>query len=256
MVTSRPLVLISNDDSINAPGIMRLVDCVPENVDIIVVAPAAPQSGQSSALTVGMPLRINSLPDYKNARIFTVNGTPADCIKLAMHAIVPRRPDLVLAGINHGSNSGCNVIYSGTMGAVIEGCIRGITSCGFSILHHSMNADFTMCIPFVKDIIEELLRSPLPQGVCLNVNIPARVNPKGVKICRAATGVWANEYARYTDPTGNPFYMLQGHFVNNEPEATDTDEYWLTQGYISAVPTTSDMSARDTINELCKRFDN
>ncbi|MDE6287453.1 MAG: 5'/3'-nucleotidase SurE, partial [Muribaculaceae bacterium] len=165
MIETKPLILITNDDSISAPGLLRLVDCVPEGTDIIVVAPAEPRSGQSSALTVGTPLRIKSVADYKTARMFTVNGTPVDCVKLAMDAIVPRRPDLVLAGINHGSNSGCNVLYSGTMGAVLEGCTLGITSCGFSLLHHSMQADFSMCLPFVKEIIAKLLESGLPKGV-------------------------------------------------------------------------------------------
>lgn len=255
MIEAKPLILITNDDSISAPGLLRLVDCVPEGTDIIVVAPAEPHSGQSSALTVGAPLRIKSVADYKNARMFTVNGTPVDCVKLAMDAIVPRTPDLVLAGINHGSNSGCNVLYSGTMGAVLEGCTLGIASCGFSLLHHSMQADFTMCLPFVKEIIGKLLESGLPKGVCLNVNIPARVVPEGVRVCRAAMGHWTDEYARYTDPSGNPFYWLTGRFVNDEPQATDTDEYWLAKNYISVVPVGSDMTASSYIEEGAESLD-
>ncbi len=251
----RPLVLITNDDSISAPGLLRLVDCVPQECDVIVVAPAEPHSGQSSAISVGTPLRINSRPDYCHARMFTVNGTPVDCVKLAMSAIVPRRPDLVLAGINHGSNSGCNVIYSGTMGAVMEGCTLGITSCGFSLLNHSMSADFGPSMPYIRTMIEELLAKGLPTGICINVNMPARVEPKGVKVCRAARGYWTDEYARYTDPQGNPFYWLTGHFVNSEPEATDTDEYWLANEYISAVPVVVDLSAEGEISDLSKRFD-
>ncbi len=255
MTQTRPLILITNDDSAQAPGLMRLVDCMPREADIIVVAPAEPHSGQSSAISVGTPLRIKSLSDYGNARIFAVTGTPVDCVKLALNAIVPRRPDLILAGINHGSNSGCNVIYSGTMGAVLEGCTQGITSCGFSLLHHSWKADFAMGMPFVARIVERLLRHPLPEGVCLNVNIPARVVPLGVKVCRAAKGYWTDEYERYTDPQGNPFYWLTGHFVNSEPQATDTDEHWLQQGYISAVPVACDMTASDSIHYLAKHFD-
>ncbi len=255
MTNIRPLVLITNDDSISAPGLLRLVDCVPEDCDVIVVAPADPHSGQSSAISVGTPLRINSRPDYRHARMFTVNGTPVDCVKLAMSAIVPRRPDLVLAGINHGSNSGCNVVYSGTMGAVMEGCTLGITSCGFSLLSHSMNADFAPSMPFISRMIKELLASPLPNGVCLNVNMPARVQPKGIKTCRAANGYWTDEYQRYTDPQGNPFYWLTGHFVNSEPDATDTDEYWLAKEYISAVPVVVNLTANDSIAELARRFD-
>ncbi len=255
MIDIRPLVLITNDDSINAPGLLRLVECMPQNVDVVVVAPAEPHSGQSSAITVGAPLRIKSLPDYGGARMFTVGGTPVDCVKLALNAIVPRRPDLVLAGINHGSNSGCNVVYSGTMGAVIEGCTVGITSCGFSLLHHSMEADFSKGMPFIKAMVTGLLDSPLPSGVCLNVNSPARVEPKGVRVCRAARGYWTDEYERYADPIGNPFYWLTGRFVNSEPDATDTDEYWLGQNYISAVPVRVDMSAIDGVDILADRFD-
>ena len=255
MIETRPLILISNDDSADAPGILRLVDCMPQNADIIVVAPAEPHSGQSSAITVGNPLRIKQLPDYGRARMFAVTGTPVDCVKLALHTIVPRKPDLLLAGINHGSNSGCNVVYSGTMGAVLEGCTVGIPSCGFSLLHHSWKADFSMGMPFVAEITRRLLADGLPDGVCLNVNIPARVVPKGVKVCRAARGYWTDEYARYTDPQGNPFYLLTGKFVNSEPQATDTDEHWLAQGWISAVPVASDMTSHGHMDFLKQRFD-
>lgn len=255
MIETRPLILITNDDSAQAPGLLRLVDCMPQDVDIIVVAPAEPRSGQSSAITVNTPLRIKSLPDYGEARMFSVSGTPVDCVKLAMNAIVPRRPDLVLAGINHGSNSGCNVVYSGTMGAVLEGCTIGIPSCGFSLLHHSWKADFTMGMPFIREMVVKLLKDGLPDGVCLNVNIPARVEPKGVKVCRAARGYWTDEYARYTDPSGNPFYMLTGRFINSEPNAKDTDEYWLSESYISVVPVANDMTATAPIDFLAKRFD-
>lgn len=251
----RQLVLVTNDDSIQAPGLYRLIDCLPEDVDVIAVAPAEPQSGKSSAITVDAPLRIKAYDDYGHARMFTVSGTPVDCVKLALNAICPRRPDLVLAGINHGSNSGCNVVYSGTMGAVLEGCTVGITSCGFSLLHHSLKADFSMCLPFVKRIIKDLLADGLPGGVCLNVNIPARVEPRGVKVCRAARGYWTDEYERQLDPHGNPFYWLTGRFVNAEPQATDTDEFWLSKEYISAVPVACDMTAQGSIDFLKSRFD-
>lgn len=251
----RPLILVSNDDSINAPGILRLVDCLPQDADIYVVAPEYPQSGMSSALSVTTPLRISGRPDYGNARMFTVNGTPVDCIKMAMHAIVPRKPDLVLAGINHGSNSCINVIYSGTMGAVMEGCMLGICSCGFSLLSHSMEADFSMCMPYVKGMVEALLRDGLPDGICLNVNIPAKVEPRGVKVCRAARGYWSDGYQEYTDPGGRAFYLLAGRFVNTEPEATDTDEYWLSHDYITAVPVYVDMTEHSVMPFLAKRFD-
>lgn len=255
MTETRPLVLVTNDDSYTAPGLGKLVEALPQDVDIIVVAPDEPQSGKSSAITVNSPLRITARADMGSARVFSVSGTPVDCVKLALHAIVPRRPDLVLAGINHGSNSGCNVIYSGTMGAVMEGCTVGIPSCGFSLLHHSMAADFDLSHSFVKEMVSDLLKNGLPAGVCLNVNIPARVVPEGVRVCRAAKGYWTDEYQRYTDPSGKPFYWLTGKFVNSEPDATDTDEYWLAKNFISAVPVSVDMTDVAEVATLSTRFD-
>lgn len=252
---NRPLILISNDDSINAPGLLHLVDCVKDFGDVIVVAPEEQHSGMSSAFTVNSALRINERDDYNGARVFTVNGTPVDCIKLALHAIVPRKPDLVLAGINHGSNSGNSIIYSGTMGAVLEACMAGINSVGFSLLHHSIKADFTLSTQMVTDIVAEVLRNGLPKGVCLNVNIPAKVVPVGIRACRAARGHWSDGYSRYLDPHGNPFYWLKGRFINEDIDATDTDEYWLERNYISVVPVSADMTNIPAVKEIAHRFD-
>ena len=236
MEAPRPLILITNDDSIEAPGIHHLADCVRSLGDVYVVAPAHPHSGQSAALTVNEPLRINELPSEKDGiRLFTVDGTPVDCIKLALHTIVPRKPDVVFSGINHGSNSAVNVTYSGTMGAVIEACMQGIPAVGFSLLHHSMKADFTLSTAFVANIAADVLANGLPAGICLNVNIPARVIPEGIKVCRAAHGHWSDEYQRYIDPHGVPFYWLTGRFINDEPDAEDTDEYWLRCRFVSIV---------------------
>lgn len=250
----KPLILISNDDSVNAPGLFRLVDCVPEGAEVIVAAPALPQSGKSCALTVIEPLRINLCKEYKGHSIYAINGSPVDCVKLAMTAIVPRTPDLVLAGINHGSNAGCNVTYSGTMGAVLEGCARNITSCGFSLLDHSLSADFEPSMPFISEMIAHLLDNPLPIGTCLNVNIPARLTPLGTRVCRAAPGHWSDEYVRYLDPMGNPFYQLSGHFVNDAPDAEDTDEYWLAKGYISVVPVALDRTDYASYDSLTSEY--
>lgn len=248
----RPLILISNDDSINARGVHHLCECVKEFGDIIVVAPDEPQSGQSSSLSVNRPLRITLHEGYEGATVYSVSGTPVDCVKLALHSIVPRKPDLMLSGINHGSNSGNAITYSGTMGAAIEACTTGIPAVGFSLLHHSLKADFTYTTPFVKEITRRVLSEGLPAGVCLNVNIPAKVEPKGVKVCRAARGHWSEEYERYLDPLGKPFYWLTGRFCNDEPEATDTDEYWLGQKYVSVVPATVDQTALTSIPAIEK----
>lgn len=255
MESTRPLILITNDDSIEAPGVHHLVECVRELGDVYVVAPAHPHSGQSAALTVGAPLKIKELPQTADSvRLFTVDGTPVDCVKLALHTIVPRRPDLILSGINHGSNSGNNVTYSGTMGAVMEGCMQGIPSVGFSLLHHSMKADFSLSTDFVIDITRKVLAEGLPDYVCLNVNIPAKVTPEGIRVCRAARGHWTEEYRRYLDPSGNPFYWLTGRFVNAEPDADDTDEYWLARRHVSVVPVCPDMSDLNVIGRLASRF--
>lgn len=241
--SARPLILISNDDGVDAPGIHCLVDYVSDLADIIVVAPDRGRSGMSAAFTINEPLRINARPDYGKARFFSVNGTPVDCIKLALHAIVPRRPNLVLAGINHGSNSGCAVVYSGTMGAAIEGALSQIPSIGFSLLHHSIKADFSLSALYITQITSTVLEKGLPDGVCLNVNIPPRVVPEDIRVCRAARGRWTNSYSRYLDPQGNPFFMPDGRFVNDEPDATDTDIYWLDRNFISIVPVTAHASS-------------
>lgn len=251
----RPLILISNDDSINAPGLFRLVDCVRDFGDVIVVAPEQPHSGMSSAFTVNDALRISSRPDYNGARMFAVNGTPVDCVKLALFAIVPRKPDIMFAGINHGSNSGNSIIYSGTMGAVMEACMEGIPSVGFSLTHHSIKADFELSMPLVTEIAGNVIANSLPKGICLNVNIPAKVVPKGIRVCRAARGHWSDGYSRYLDPAGNPFYWLNGRFINEDLDATDTDEYWLARNYISVVPVSPDMTANNEIKPLSSRLD-
>lgn len=251
------LILITNDDSINAPGLHCLAQNASRFGQVYVVAPAEPHSGQSAALTVGAPLRINevAVPDADSTvRYFTVNGTPVDCVKLALHAIVPKKPDLLLSGINHGSNSGTAITYSGTMGAVLEGCMEGIPSVGFSLIHHSMKADFSLSENYVTEIIRRVIENGLPKGVCLNVNIPAKVIPVGIRSCRAAHGHWSEEYKRYLDPSGNPFYWLTGRFVNEEPDADDTDEYWLERNYISLVPVTPDQTAFEFIKEMGKKF--
>ncbi len=239
----RPLILITNDDSINAPGIHHLARCAQAFGDVIVAAPENPHSGQSSAISVNTALRISEKHSDSDIRLFTVNGTPVDCVKLALNAIVPRRPDFIFSGINHGSNSGNAIIYSGTMGAVIEGCTVGIPSVGFSLLSHAMNADFTLSTDLVNQAIAAVIENSLPDGIALNINIPANVTPKGFKVCRAAQGHWSEEYKRYLDPMGSPFYWLTGRFVNEEPDATDTDEYWLAQSYASVVPVAPDQTA-------------
>ncbi len=251
----RKLILISNDDGVHAPGLHRLVEAVSTLGDIVVVAPDGPRSGQSSAMTVNGPLRVIEHSEYIQAKVFSVTGTPVDCIKLAMNNILTRRPDLVLAGINHGSNAGVNILYSGTMGAVLEGCLQGIPAVGFSLLHHSMQADFTESMPIAKMIVEKVLADGLPHDVCLNVNFPAKVKIEGVKTVRAARSHWTEEYKEYVDPHGKPFYWLTGGLINEEPEATDTDLYWLDRNYATIVPSTPSQNAMDAMAIVNGLFD-
>lgn len=251
----KPVIFVTNDDSVNAKGLRALIEALSPLGNIVAVAPDTPHSGQSAAITVGRPLRITRHPDYLGATIYSVSGTPVDCVKLALHAIFKEKPQLLVAGINHGSNSGNSEIYSGTMGAVMEGCTVGIPSVGFSLLHHSLEADFTECVPIVRDICTNVLAKGLPADICLNVNIPALCVPEGVKVTRAARGHWTEEYADYTDPSGHPFYWLTGRFVNAEPGNPDTDEYWLQRQWATVVPVDIDRSAAtDVIDGIARQL--
>jgi len=245
----KPLILISNDDSIDAKGLRHLVDCVRSlgDSDIVVVAPDLPHSGQSSAFTVNAPLHIIEHPDYNGAVMRSVTGTPVDCVKLALHHILPRRPDLMLSGINHGSNAGNSIIYSGTMGAAFEACMQGIPAVGYSLLHHSLDADFSECTPFIADITRRVLDHGLPEGVCLNINFPAKVKIEGMKVVRAAKSHWTEEYQEYLDPHGKPFFWITGRILNEEPDNPETDLYWLERNYATTVPARADQNATEVI---------
>lgn len=236
MTDPRPLILITNDDGVKAPGLHKLIEIARNLGDVIAVAPELPQSGMSSAITVNRALFINEHPEYEGSRVYSVNGTPVDCVKLALRAIADRKPALVLSGINHGSNAGNSVVYSGTMGAASEGCMAGIPSVGFSLTHHSIKADFNPGMPFIDRITRAVLANGLPDGICLNVNIPAKCTPEGIKVVRAARGHWTEEYAEYSTPHGQPFYWLQGNFVNIDEGDPATDEYWLDRQYVTVVP--------------------
>lgn len=250
MASEKPIILVSNDDGITAPGILYLISRLVKFGDVYVVAPDGPRSGMASAITVENPLRIRQKDDYLGAHMFESNGNPADCIKVGVHAVVPRKPDLIVAGINHGSNSGNSVLYSGTMGAVLEGCMIGIPSVGFSLLSHSWNADFSVCGKYVDEITESVLKGGLPKDVCLNVNIPYGVEPKGVKVCEASMGYWTEEYADYTDPHGKPYYWLTGKYVDNYPDSERYDNYWLSRGYVTVVPVRPDQTAKDMLGAV------
>ena len=227
-----------------ARSLHALIDRLVEIGDVVAVCPQHPQSGQSMALTVNEPLRITPLPDYRGARMYHVSGTPVDCVKLAMHHILDRRPDIVVTGINHGSNSAVNVLYSGTMGAAMEGAAFGIPSVGFSLTDHAMDADFSPCLPAIDLLVKAILENGLPQDVCLNVNVPdVDFVPREMRLCTPCRGHWNDEYKEYTDPFGRKFYWLTGRFENLEPDNERTDEWSLAHGMISVVPVSIERSA-------------
>ncbi|MDE6577392.1 MAG: 5'/3'-nucleotidase SurE [Muribaculaceae bacterium] len=242
------LILVTNDDGIEAKGVHQLIDALLPFGEVVCVCPDSPRSAQSMAITVNGPLSATELPSYHGARMYKVNGTPVDCVKLSMHALLPCRPSLVVSGINHGSNASINVMYSGTMGAAMEGCVFGIPSIGFSLTDHSPDADFDHCIPFVKKIVAWTLQHGLPEGICLNVNIPVTLSrPHRCRVVRACKGNWSDEYKEYVNPHGQKFYWLTGNFINEEPEATDTDEYCLAHGMVSVVPTKIDQTVKSDV---------
>ncbi len=248
----RPLILVTNDDGINAPGIRTLISIVKDIGDVIVVAPDSPQSGMGHAITINSTLHSSRITP-KNSEIieYSCSGTPADCVKLAINELMPRKPDLCVSGINHGSNSSINVIYSGTMSAAIEAGIEGVPAIGFSLLDYSWNADFSQSKDFIRKITLNSLNNGIPKGVVLNVNIPAvkKSEIKGVKICRQAKAYWIEEFDKRKNPLGQEYYWLTGKFVNKD-KGEDTDEWALKNNYISIVPVKFDLTAHNAIQGL------
>lgn len=243
---SKPLILVSNDDGISAKGVHELIRSLQHIGDVVCICPDSPQSGMGMALTVNSPLRLKRIEDYHGAAMYKVNGTPVDCIKMAVDNILERKPDVVVSGINHGSNAAINVVYSGTMGAAFEGCAYGVPSIGFSLTSHDENADFSPCMPVVDKIVRAVLAHGLPEGICLNVNMPADVKEyKEMRVVRGCKGRWNDRYEEYHDPAHRPFYWLAGNFVNEEPDNEDTDEWCLKHGIVSIVPVLLERTAPD-----------
>jgi len=248
----RPLILVTNDDGINAPGIRTLIAIMKDIGDIVVVAPDSPQSGMGHAITINSTLHSSRITPKDSEIIeYSCSGTPADCVKLAINELMPRKPDLCVSGINHGSNSSINVIYSGTMSAAIEAGIEGIPAIGFSLLDYSWNADFKQSKNFISKITLNALNNGIPKGVVLNVNIPSvkKSDIKGVKICRQAMAYWVEEFDKRKNPLGQEYYWLTGKFVNKDKEE-DTDEWALSNNYISIVPVEFDLTAHHAIQGL------
>jgi 5'-nucleotidase len=248
----KPLILVTNDDGITAPGIRALIAVMSEIGEVVVVAPDKPQSAMGHAITMNNMLYLNKVSDEKAAITeFTCSGTPVDCVKMAISEILRQKPDLCVSGINHGSNSSINVIYSGTMSAAVEAGIEGIPAIGFSLLDYDWNADFEQVKSFVKKITLELLEKGLPTGTILNVNFPKlkESDIKGIRICRQAKALWMEKFDKRQTPQGKDYYWLTGEFVN-EDKGEDTDEWALEHGFISVVPVQFDMTAHHTIQQL------
>ncbi|ATA73618.1 MULTISPECIES: 5'/3'-nucleotidase SurE [Capnocytophaga] len=253
-MTKKPLILITNDDGITAPGIRCLIKIMNEIGDVVVVAPDSPQSGMGHAVTLNSTLYCEPIHiDDGVQKEYTCSGTPADCVKIAKYEVLKRKPDLCVSGINHGSNSSINVIYSGTMSAAVEAGIEGIPAIGFSLLDFSWDANFEEARDFVKQIAINVLKNGLPKGVVLNVNIPKLKKEaiKGIKICRQAQARWIEEFDKRTNPQGRNYYWMTGKFVN-EDGGDDSDEWALANGYISVVPIQFDLTAYHVIPHLEK----
>lgn len=243
----RPLILVTNDDGLSAPGIRFLAEQMRSIGDVVVVAPDKPQSGMGHAITVSMPIRLQKVKNVKGFSEYFCSGTPVDCVKLAIDKVLHRKPDLLVSGINHGSNSSINIIYSGTMSAALEGAMEHIPSIGFSLNDYAYNADFTHTATCIKSIAVNVLQLGLPQGICLNVNFPANTKKlKGIKVCRQANANWKEEFDERNDPHGKKYFWLTGVFENPDP-GKDTDEWALEHHYVSVVPVHFDFTAHKVI---------
>lgn len=255
----KPLILVVNDDGITANGIRNLIKIMNDFGDVVVVAPDSPQSGKSHAITLEETIRCDKVKiDNGPQTEYSCSGTPVDCVKLALNKLLDRKPDLCVSGINHGSNSSINVIYSGTMSAAIEGALDGIPSIGFSLLDYSKDADFSESTAFIRFITKQVLKNGLNDGICLNVNIPKSINQqkiRGIRVCRQARANWVEEFEERTDPKGRSYYWLTGKFINYD-KADDTDEWALANQYVSVVPVQFDVTSHPSLASIKKLFFN
>ncbi len=249
----RPLILVTNDDGITAPGILALMDAMQELGDVVVVAPDSPQSGMGHAITLNSPLRLDKVELPSHGTGYQCSGTPVDCVKLAVNQIMHRKPDLCVSGINHGSNSSINVIYSGTLSAAMEGAIEGIPSIGFSLNNYKLDADLDASKHIARLVARNILEHGLPINTLLNVNIPNKpmAELKGIRICRQALAKWEEEFSERLDPHNRPYYWLTGKFINPD-KGDDTDEWALANGYVSIVPVEFDFTAHHAMTSLNK----
>jgi 5'-nucleotidase len=248
MKNRKPVILVTNDDGIYAPGIRYLISAMRQLGDVLVVAPDKPMSGMGHAVTLTAPLRVAKLKEEPGYLEYSTNGTPADCVKLGQKAILGHAPDLIVSGINHGSNAAVNIVYSGTMAAVLEGAIENIPSIGFSLNDYAYTANFEHCEPYLLSIARNTLEKGLPDYTCLNVNIPIlNGSPiKGIKVVRQALSSWTETYEQRKDPQDRDYFWLTGKF-NNKDQGVDTDEWALLNNYVSVVPVHFDLTSHKSI---------
>lgn len=248
----KPLILITNDDGFRAKGINELIKALRGRGELIVFAPDGPRSGMSSAITSLTPLKYDTVLQEDDLTIFSCNGTPVDCVKLAINEVLDREPDLLVSGINHGGNMAICVNYSATMGAAAEGCIFGIPSIGLSVLDHRPDADFRECCRLGIKVIDDVLAHGLPHGTYLNLNVPVVERVKGLKVCHQADGRWIKEFKRSENASGHPVFWLTGEFRNDDTRA-DNDMLALDNGFATLVPCKVDVTDYQFLKELRKR---
>jgi 5'-nucleotidase len=248
---------MTNDDGYRAGGLQALIEAARPFGDLLVVASYESQSGMSHALTVKVPIRMEKYVEEPGFTMYVCNGTPVDCVKIALNKLVKRHPDLLLTGVNHGANSSASVLYSGTMAAAIEGCMYHIPAIGFSLRDHSPKADFTPYTGYIQSVIKMVMKNGLLRGTCLNVNIPKIPvdNIRGIRVCRQARGYWMEEFDHRIDPNNHEYYWLTGDFFNEEPNAKETDEWALRHDYISVVPVQIDMTCYKSMDRLKKMLE-
>lgn len=247
-----PLILVTNDDGIHAKGLEALVEVVKPFGDVVVVAPDKGNSAKSHAVTLDQPLFYKKRKEVDNVKYYACSGTPVDCVKMGINTVLPRHPDFVVSGINHGSNASINVIYSGTMAGAIEGCINGIPSIGFSVTDHAEDLDFTAAKKFAKIVFDKVFNYSLTRYTCLNVNIPYihMSEIKGIKVCKQARGKWDEEFDRRSHPHGRIYYWLTGRYINLEPENENTDSWGLDHNYVTIVPIKTDMTDYEELKRI------
>ncbi|MFT4031218.1 MAG: 5'/3'-nucleotidase SurE [Siphonobacter sp.] len=252
MSVQKPTILVTNDDDITSKGIRVLAEAMQEIGEVVIVAPDRPQSGQGHAITINYPIRLKRSHVFSDLVAYETTGTPADCVKIGKHLLFKdKKPDLVVSGINHGSNTAISVLYSGTMSAAIEAAIEGIPAIGFSLANYHPEADFSHTVDYLQSIAKRVLKRGLPEHIALNVNFPARTEEplKGIRLCRQADARYMEHFQQREDPYGRPYYWLDGDFVNFD-QGDDTDEWALANNYVSIVPCKCDLTAYSTLEDL------